>query len=126
MGEIVGVIIAVGVLSFGNVGISVTTFILAYVAGYALTVGPLVQDGVAFHTAMWDAVVSETPSIAVMEFTAIGADLFIGGSSGMSDPLFWSALIVSLTLGLVAAYPVNVLLIHFGIKEGMMDPRETH
>lgn len=126
MGEIVGVIIAAGMLSFGNIGIAVTTFILAYVAGYALTVGPLVQDGVAFPTAMWDAVVSETPSIAIMEFTAIGADLFIGGSSGMSDPLFWSALIVSLTLGLVAAYPVNVLLIHFGVKEGMMGPREAH
>ena len=126
MGEIVGVIIAAGLLSFGNIGISVTTFALAYVAGYALTVGPLVQDGVAFPTAMWDAVVSETPSIAVMEFTAIGADLLIGGSSGIGDPLFWSALIVSLTLGLIAAYPVNVLLIHFGVKEGMMDPRETH
>lgn len=125
MGEIVGVIIAAG-LSFGNLGISVTTFVLAYVAGYALTVGPLVQDGVAFPTAMWDAVISETPSIAVMEFTAIGSDLLIGGSSGIADPLFWSALIVSLTLGLVAAYPVNVLLIRFGVKEGMMDPRETH
>lgn len=126
MGEIVGVVIAAGLLSLGNVGISITTFILAYVAGYTLTVGPLVQDGVAFPTALWDAVLSETPSIAVMEITAIGADLLIGGSSGVGDPLFWSALIVSLTLGLIAAYPVNLLLIHFGVKEGMMDPRDTH
>ncbi len=126
MGEIIGVAVAAGLLSLGNTGIAITTFILAYVAGYALTVGPLVQDGISVPTAMWDAVISETPSIAVMEITAIGADLFIGGSSGMGDPLFWSAMIVSLTLGLIAAYPVNVLLLHFGIKEGMMDPRETH
>ncbi|WP_205853202.1 DUF4396 domain-containing protein [Zhengella mangrovi] len=126
MGEIVGVIIAAGLLSLGNIGISVTTFILAYVAGYALTVGPLVQGGVAFHTAMWDAVLSETPSIAVMEFTAIGVNRLIGGNTGIGDPLFWSALVLSLTCGLIAAYPVNVLLIRFGVKEGMMDPRETH
>ena len=43
----------------------------------------------------------------------------------MGDAIFWSSLIVSLTAGLVAAYPVNVLLIRFGVKEGMMDPREA-
>jgi hypothetical protein len=46
----------------------------------------------------------------------------------MSDPIFWSSLVVSLTAGLAAAYPVNVLLIRFGVKEGMHSPREmaTH
>jgi hypothetical protein len=37
--------------------------------------------------------------------------------------LFWTALLLSLTAGLLAAYPVNALLIRFGIKEGMMNPR---
>ena len=27
-------------------------------------------------------------------------------------------------MGLLAAYPVNLLLIHFGIKEGMHSPKE--
>lgn len=125
IGEIVGVIIAAGLFSLGNAAIAITTFVLAYVAGFALTVGPLVQDGVALPTAMRDAVVSETPSITVMEITAIGVDLFVGGSSGMGDPLFWSAMVVSLTTGLLVAYPVNVLLLCLGVKEGMMDPRET-
>lgn len=125
MGEIVGVFITVGLLSLGNLPVALTTFALAYVAGYALTVGPLMQEGVAFRTALWDAFVAETPSIAVMEIVAIGSDLLLAGDATMGEPLFWSSLIVSLSLGLMAAYPVNVLLLHFGIKEGMMDPRAT-
>ncbi|MBF9031900.1 DUF4396 domain-containing protein [Rhodobacterales bacterium HKCCE3408] len=124
MGEIVGVIIAVGLLSLGNLWTAAITFVLAYVAGYALTVGPLMQDGVPLRTALRDAVLSETPSIAVMEIVAIGVDLTLARNAGMGDALFWSSLIVSLTCGLIAAYPVNVLLIRWGVKEGMMDPRE--
>lgn len=125
MGEIVGIFIAAGLLSLGNLWIAAITFALAYVAGYALTVGPLVQDGVPLRTAIRDAFISETPSIAVMEMVAIGVDLFLARKATIFEPLFWSSLIVSLTIGLIAAYPVNVLLIHFGVKEGMMDPRNT-
>jgi hypothetical protein len=125
MGEIVGVFIAAGLLSMGNLGIGLITFALAYVAGYALTVGPLMQDGVPFRSAMRDAFLSETPSITVMEIVAIGTDLTLAGRATMGDTIFWSSLIVSLTMGLLAAYPVNVLLLHFGVKEGMMDPRES-
>ncbi len=41
----------------------------------------------------------------------------------MGDVRFWSSLTVSLTLGLLAAYPVNALLIGFGVKEGMGSPK---
>jgi hypothetical protein len=40
----------------------------------------------------------------------------------MGDTLFWSALVFSLSMGLIAAYPVNVLLIKWGVKEGMANP----
>ena len=125
MGEIVGLIIAVGLLQLGNWGTAAITFTLAYVAGYALTVGPLLQGGEKLGTALKDAVISETPSIAVMEVVAIGVDMTLAGEAGLGDIRFWSSLIVSLTCGLVAAYPVNVLLIRKGVKEGMMDPRMT-
>ena len=125
MGEIVGLIIAVGLLQLGNWGTAAITFTLAYVAGYALTVGPLLQGGEKLGTALKDAVISETPSIAVMEVVAIGVDMTLAGEAGLGDFRFWSSLIVSLTCGLVAAYPVNVLLIRKGVKEGMMDPRMT-
>lgn len=123
-GEIVGVTIAAGIFSLGNWGVSIITFVLAYVAGFALTVGPLVQEGEDFNSAVKDALYSETPSITIMEVVAIGVDLWLAGSARIHDPLFWSSLIFSLTMGLLAAYPVNVLLVHWGVKEGMMNPKE--
>jgi hypothetical protein len=124
LGEIAGVLVTVGLLSLGTWWAAGTTFVLAYVAGFALTAGPLMQEGVAPAVAVRDAFYSETASITVMEVVAIGVDLLLARSATMADPLFWSALIVSLTAGLVAAYPVNVLLIRWGVKEGMHDPRE--
>lgn len=124
MGEITGVFVTVGLLSLSNWWVAGITFALAYVAGFALTVGPLMQEGVGIKQAMLDAFYSETASITVMEIVAITTDLLLAGPATMSDPLFWSSLIVSLTAGLAAAYPVNVVLIKMGVKEGMHDPRE--
>ncbi|XBQ15862.1 MAG: DUF4396 domain-containing protein [Oceanicaulis sp.] len=124
MGEISGVVIAVGLLSLSNIWVAAITFTLAYVFGYAATVFPMMQEGVDLKTALKDAVYSETASIAVMEIVAIGADLYLAGEAGMGSPRFWSALIISLTLGFVAAWPVNYLLVKLGVKEGMGDPRE--
>ena len=125
LGELTGVIIAAGLLAGSNTTVAITTFILAYLFGIALTVGPLLQDGVDLRAALKDAFISETPSIAAMELVAIGSDLLIAGQATWSEPVFWSSIIVSLSLGLLAAYPINVLLIRFGIKDGMMDPRMT-
>ncbi len=122
LGEIVGVTVSVGLFAAGNVTAALVTFACAYIAGLVLTVGPLMQGGMSFPAALKDAVIAETPSILVMEVVAIGADLWIAGGATMGEPLFWSALIVSLSLGLFAAYPVNVLLLRQGVKEGMMDP----
>lgn len=41
------------------------------------------------------------------------------------EMLFWSSLIFSLTMGLIAAYPVNLALTYFDVKENMMNPRRT-
>lgn len=125
-GEIIGILIAVGLLSLNNWWVAGITFILAYVAGFALTIGPLLEEGVTFVQAMWDAFYSETASITVMEIVAISADLWLAGDSTMGDPLFWSSLVFSLSMGLLAAYPVNLLLIKLGVKEGMHNPKEAH
>jgi len=125
MGEIAGLVITVGLLSLGTTWVVAITFALAYMAGYALTVGPLVQEGVALKSALRDAFLAETPSITVMEVVAISIDLTLSGDAGMGEPLFWNALIVSLSCGLFAAWPINALLIRRGVKEGMMDPRQT-
>lgn len=121
-GEIVGVVVAVGVLSLPSSWVVAVTFACAYTFGYALTVGPLLQEGVGVRQALVDALYSETPSITVMELVAIGSDVVLAGDAGIGEVLFWSSLVVSLSLGFLAAYPVNVYLVARGVKEGMQNP----
>jgi hypothetical protein len=123
-GEVVGIVITVGVLALSTLWVAGVTFVLAYVAGFALTVGPLMEEGVGFKQAMWDAAYSESASIAVMEIVAIAVDLWLAGNATMGEPLFWASLVFSLSMGLLAAYPVNVVLIRLGVKEGMHSPKE--
>ncbi len=125
-GEIIGVLVTMGLLGWGQLGVAIATFTLAYVFGYALTVGPLLQEGVGLRAALWDAFTSETASIFVMEVVAIGVGLLLAGAAGMAQPLFWNGIVFSLSCGLLAAWPVNVLLIRMGVKSGMHDPRASH
>ena len=124
MGEVVGITAATIILSLSTLWVAVRTFALAYVAGFALTVAPMMQEGTGFGEAMKDALYSETPSITVMEIVAIGTDLLLAGGAGWTEPLFWTALLFSLTVGFVAAYRVNAALIAVGVKEGMGNPAE--
>lgn len=122
-GEAIGVVVTAGILGLGNYWVAGVSFALAYVIGYALTLGPLLEGGESFGVAMKDTIVAETLSIGVMEITAIGLDLWLAAGAGFAEPLFWGSLILSLSVGLFAAYPVNVVLIALGVKEGMHDPR---
>ncbi len=123
-GEIVGITLAQGILGLGIVAVAGVTFALAYVFGFALTVGPLMQDGVGFKEAFVDALWSETPSITLMEIAAIGTDLLLASQATMGETLFWLALAFSLSIGFLVAWPVNVGLVNFGVKEGMSDPSQ--
>ena len=124
LGEMVGLVIAVGLLALAPLWVALTTFALAYAFGFGFTVGPLVQEGMGVRQALADAFWTESASITVMEVVAIGVDLWLAGAATMGDVRFWTSLAVSLTAGFVAAYWVNVLLVHWGVKEGMHDPRE--
>jgi len=123
-GEVVGILTAQAILGLAIGWVAAITFGFAYLFGYALTVGPLMQEGVAFWESMKDALYSETPSITIMEIVAIGADLLLAASAHVTDVLFWMALAFSLSLGFVAAFPINVVLVNFGVKEGMKNPAE--
>jgi uncharacterized membrane protein YesL len=125
VGEVLGFALLAGLLALqSTLLVAAGTFALAYLFGYALTVGPLMQEGVGFGEAMLDALYSETPSITIMEIAAIGTDLLIASQAHISDLLFWGALAFSLSVGFVFAFPVNAVLVHFGVKEGMKNPAE--
>jgi len=59
-----------------------------------------------------------------MAVVAIGVALRLAGDAGLGRARFGSMLVVSLTTGFVAAYVVDVLLVHRGVKAGTHDPRE--
>jgi hypothetical protein len=124
MGEIVGLVLAVGILGLGTWPTALVTFAFAFTFGLALTIGPLMADGVGAGQATQDALISETASIVAMEAVAIGSDIWLSGGAGWGEVRFWTSMLVSLTLGLMAAWPVNVALVALGVKEGMHDPRE--
>jgi len=54
----------------------------------------------------------------------IGTDRLIAGRAHVGDLLFWGALVFSLSVGFVVAFPVNAALVYFGVKEGMKNPAE--
>jgi hypothetical protein len=124
-GEVTGIFIAAGLLALDNIAVALITFAFAYVFGYGMTLGPLLHDGVPVKQALIDTFYSDTATIAVMEVTAISLDLWLAADASMNQALFWNSLLLSLTVGLIAAYPVNVILIRLGIKGGMGDPRNT-
>ncbi|RRJ31413.1 DUF4396 domain-containing protein [Halocatena pleomorpha] len=123
-GEIVGITIAQGILALSTLWVVAITFGFAYLFGYALNIGPLMQEGESFVQAAKDALLSETPSITIMEIAAITTDLLVAGTAGITSVLFWMALAFSLSIGFIAAYPVNAGLIAVGVKEGMMNPQK--
>lgn len=123
-GEIVGITLAQAILGLAVGWVAAVTFGFAYLFGFGLTVGPLMQEGVGFREAVLDALYSETPSITVMEIVAIGSDLLLAAEAHVTDVLFWLALALSLSLGFLAAFPVNVALVRVGVKEGMQNPAE--
>lgn len=125
IGEVLGVTTAAGLLALATGWVVAVTFSLAYFFGVALTVGPLLQEGVGFREALWDGVYSESGSIVAMEAVAIGSDIYLAGEATMGEPVFWASLAVSLSLGFFVTLPVNLGLLHFGVKEGMGDPSET-
>jgi hypothetical protein len=124
IGEVIGITASTIILSFSLFWVTVATFTMAFLFGFAFTIGPLMQEGVGFDEAVKDALWSETPSITTMEEAAIGTDLLLAGGAKWAAPLFWTALFFSLTIGFVAAYPVNAALIVAGVKEGMGNPAE--
>ncbi|PSO90440.1 MAG: copper oxidase [Cyanobacteria bacterium QS_6_48_18] len=125
LGEIIGVTLTVGLLGLSNLWVALITFACAYIIGFSLTIGPLLQGGESLTSAISDSFWGETASITGMEVAAIGVDLWLAGDARMGDLLFWGSLIVSLIVGFFIAYPINALLIRFGVKEGMMNPRYT-
>jgi hypothetical protein len=115
IGEVLGMVIgtALGWTAWPTVGLAVT---LAFLFGYGMTLVPLRRAGLAWTTALGLAFASDTLSMGTMELVDNAVMLVTPGAmdAGLSEPLFWGSLILSLIIAGVAAFPVNRWLIARG------------
>lgn len=89
---------------------------LAFVFGYAMTVGPLLRAGLGLRRAVRISLLADTVSIVTMEVVDNAILLLIPGAmaAGLADPLFWASLAIALAVAFVVTVPVNRWLISRG------------
>jgi len=121
IGEVLGMVIGTA-LHWSNLTTVVTSIVLAFFFGYALTVRPLLRAGLPLGTAARLALASDSLSIAIMELVDTGLMLIIPGAmdAHVDQPLFWGSLAISLVLAGIAAYPVNLWLIRRGAGHALI------
>src|SRR5919198_6041879 len=97
IGEVLGMVIG-NAFGWGNGATIALSVVLAFVFGYLLTLLPLLQAGMTFVVGFGLALASDTLSITIMEIVDNAVMVVIPGAmnAGLSDPLFWISLIVSL------------------------------
>ncbi|HEY3462850.1 MAG TPA: DUF4396 domain-containing protein [Gaiellaceae bacterium] len=115
IGEVLGMVLATA-LGWGSVASIAVAVALAFLFGYALTIGPVLRAGVAFRRALGVAFAGDTVSITTMEIVDNAFIVIVPGAlaAGLADGLFWWSLAVSLAIAFVLTVPVNRWLIARG------------
>ena len=141
IGEVLGMVVATA-LGWGNTASIAISVVLAFLFGYALTLGPILRAGVEFRRAAGLTLASDTLSITTMEIVdnafilivpraaglhyspfdhddgdrrqRVHTDLPGAISAGLADALFWWSLTLSLVIAFIVAVPVNRWLIARG------------
>jgi hypothetical protein len=115
IGEVLGMVIGTE-LGWDNWLTITLSTVLAFMFGYLLTLLPLLSAGMELRVAFALAFASDTLSITIMEIVDNAVIVVIPGAmdAGLTEPLFWLSLIVSLVLAGIAAFPANRWLIAQG------------
>ena len=127
IGEVLGMVIAAA-LGFGNAASIAISVLLAFGFGYALTLRPVLRAGVPPRRALRLAIASDTVSIATMELVDNAFILAVPGAlaAGLTDPLFWWSLALSLVIAFALTVPVNRLLIARGRGHAVVHELHAH
>jgi hypothetical protein len=127
IGEILGMVVGTA-LSWGNWPTILLAVVLAFIFGYLLTILPLLRASLELRTVLPLAFASDTLSITVMEVVDNAVMILIPGAmeAGLTDPLFWSSLLLSLILAGILAFPVNRWLIARGRGHALVHEHHGH
>ncbi len=115
IGEVLGMVIGTA-LGWSNLATIALAVALAFLFGYALTIGPILRASIVLSTAIPLTLAADTVSITVMEIVDNVIMLVIPGAmeSGVTSWLFWGSLAVALAVAFVVTVPVNRWLIARG------------
>jgi hypothetical protein len=115
IGEVLGMVIgtALGWSDLATIALAVA---LAFVFGYAFTIGPVLRSGLPLRAAVGVALAADTVSITVMEIVDNAVMLLVPGAmeAGLASWLFWASLAFALAVAFVVTVPVNRWLIGRG------------
>ena len=115
IGEVLGMVIGTA-LGWGELQTVALAVALAFVFGYAFTIGPVMRSGLSLSAAIPVALAADTVSITVMEIVDNAIMLAVPGAmeAGLANVLFWGSLAFALAVAFVVTVPVNRWLIARG------------
>lgn len=117
LGEVAGMAIAT-VLKMEMMNAMITAIVLGFIAGMLLGIIPLLKAGFNFNQAFQTVIAAEGLSIIVMEAFEIMTQVFIPGvmEAQLNELIFWLGMMAGLTVGFIAALPVNYVMIKKGVR----------
>ena len=117
IGEVVGIIIGTA-LVMTNTNTIILAVSLGFVFGFILGIRPLLKAGFNLKIAFKTVLIAEGLSIAVMEATEVLVEVYTPGvmEAGLTSWIFWAGMILAMTAGFIAAFPVNYYLIGIGVR----------
>lgn len=117
LGEVAGIIIGTA-LAWSNVRTIILAIILGFFFGFLLGIVPLLRAGFGMRRAFRQVFIAESLSIAVMEAAEVLVQVYTPGvmEAGLASALFWGGMLLALTAGFIAAFPVNYYLIGKGVR----------
>jgi len=117
IGEVVGIIIGTA-LAWSNVRTIVLAIILGFFFGFLLGIVPLLRAGFGIRRAFRQVFIAESLSIAVMEAAEVLVEVYTPGvmNASLGSLLFWAGMLLALTAGFLAAFPINYYLIGKGVR----------
>ena len=117
IGEVLGVIIGTA-FGLDMITTMIIAVILGFIGGLLLGIVPLLRASFTFKNALNTVIVAEGLSIVVMETFEVLTQILIPGvmEAGLTEPIFWYGMFAALTVGFIAALPVNYVMIKKGVR----------
>jgi len=127
IGEVLGMALAEA-FGWSNAVQIVVAVALAFVFGYALTMGPVLRAGVGFRRATQIALAADTISIVIMEAVDNGFVLLVPGAidAGLGDAKFWWSIALGFAIAFGPAWAAQRWLIARGRGHAMAHRYHHH